>query len=100
MNEKIRNAYEKMSVLSVLTGDKKFHLAIDFDGSGRITTSVDCSKYAKFLINDFKSLENKFGKDIYTKVDPNKLKGLFAIQEEYFWFNRKELTDFIESLMY
>ncbi len=97
MINKIRNTYEKMTVVGELTGDKQFHLAIDFQEIGRITASVECSKYAKFLTNDFKALEKTFGRGLYTKVDPQKIKALFAISEQYMWFNRKELIEFVEK---
>ncbi len=97
MINKIRNTYEKMTVVGELTGDKQFHLAIDFLEIGRITVSVECSKYAKFLINDFKALEKTFGRDLYTKVNPQKIKALFAISEQYMWFSRKELIEFVEK---
>jgi hypothetical protein len=95
--DKIRNAYEKMTVLCELTGDNNFHLAINFQDLGRITASVECSKFAKFLTNDFKALEKTFGRDLYTKVDAQKIKALFAISEQHMWFSRKELIEFVEK---
>jgi hypothetical protein len=83
MIDKIKNTYDKMTVVGDLTGDKSFHLAIDFLEIGRITASVACGKYAKFLINDFKALENKYGRSIYTDLDSQKVKGLFALSEHY-----------------
>ena len=97
MLNSIKNAYDNMSVDGHLSGDRYFHLSVQFNNIDRMTTSVDCKKYAKFLINDFKSMENKYGSEIYTKIHPLKLKALFSISEEYMWFSRKDLINFIDS---
>jgi hypothetical protein len=96
MNEKIKNLYNLLIVLFqwVEGGDFIIYTTINGD---RLLTKVSCSKYAKFVINDFKALENKYGKSIYTMLEPEKIKTLFAISDQYEWFSRKELVEFLES---
>ena len=94
MNEKILNLYNEMQCVGLQDGES-FKAVIMVYGKC-MNSEISCSKYAKFLTNDFKALENKVGASIYTTVDPLKLRTLFSISEEYNWFNRKELISFID----
>ena len=94
MNEKILNLYSKMECVGCQDGGV-FKSVIMVDDKC-MNSEISCSKYAKFLTNDFKALENKVGTSIYTTVDPLKLRTLFSISEQYNWFNRKELVEFID----
>lgn len=96
IKEKIKNLYNLIDVLFHYQHNGEFLIYTTIDGD-RLLTKVSCSKYAKFLINDFKSLENKYGEHVYTTLDPVKVKTLFAISEQYEWYSRKELVAFLES---
>lgn len=96
MNEKIKNLYNLLTVLFQHQHEGEFLIYTTINGD-RLLTKVSCSKYSKFLINDFKALENKYGASVYSLLEPVKVKALFAISEQYEWYSRKELIDFLES---
>lgn len=93
MTNKIRNLYDVLEVVIQINENNEFILYTIINGD-KLITKVSCSKYAKFLINDLKSLEHKYGLVVYS-FDPLKIKALFSISEEYLWFSRKELVEFI-----
>ena len=95
MNEKIKNLFNSIVVAIEVNENNEFMLYTIINGD-QLITKVSCSKYAKFLINDFKALENKYGLSVYT-FDPPKVKALFSISEQYGWFTRKELIEFLEK---
>lgn len=100
MIEKIKKTYDGLDILMSALIEKEFRHAFKFTNincDDIMSAKCSCSKYAKFLINDFKSLENKYGKEIYTIIDGGKLNALFAISETHSWFSRKELVEFLET---
>ena len=95
MNEKILNLYNLLDI--VFTHKENGVITIySLINDDLLRTIVNINRFAKFLINDFKSLENKFGNGVYN-IDSKKLITLFGISEEHQWFTRKELVEFIET---
>jgi len=97
MKDKIKSIYDDMTIIASFRDEKEFKIGIFFeDISAKMPITVNCSKYAKFLINDFNALRNK-DPDIHSKIEGVKLCALFGISEQYLWFSRKELIQFIEK---
>jgi len=94
MNDKLENLFIKTEVLFSHLHEQEFIIYLLVDGS-RLLTKVSSSKYAKFLINDVGALVNKYGKQVYD-IDSAKVKALFSIMDQYSWFTRKDLIEFLE----
>lgn len=100
MNEKIKNAYDRMVILLNHTMDNEVMVLVSFeDIPGFLGTKMLCSRYAKFLINDVQNVVNEFGESFYETVDPKKLAVLFSIAEQYQWFTRADLISFVKFKM-
>lgn len=76
--------------------DRMFRIIVILSETEGFKTKVSCDKYAKFLINEFSGLKNKLCDGLYNSVDPIKLKALFSISEQFGWFTRKDIIDFLE----
>jgi hypothetical protein len=98
MNYNIRELYELVNVVSSLVEEKEFKLDIEIlDSKNRMELTVNCSRYAKFLINDINSIR-KNRKDFLNLIDSKKMLALFGIMDNLGLFSRKDLREFLKTL--
>lgn len=87
-----------MVIVSSDTHNKEFNyiVMVPYANNAIMAMKSRVDGFVKFLINDFKSVQNKF-EDAYDRIDAKKLVVLYMLYKDHYYFTRQELVEFLES---